>query len=213
VWCTSSVALRIEKTFQVKETLDKVWNFLSDPRKVAVCVPGAQIIEQVDEKTYKGAISVKVGPSVTDYKGEVTIVRLDPQNHEIEILGKGQDVRGRGSASMKMTGKLRPLDDGGTAVTSISELNVVGILAQMGSRVITEVSNIMFAEFTRNFQTHLEGLANASEAAAEATATPVSAFSLAWQAVKQVFRRLKLALSFRSKRTDHGDLPANQRRR
>ena len=213
MWCTSSVALRIEKTFQVKETLDKVWNFLSDPRKVAVCVPGAQIIEQVDEKTYKGAISVKVGPSVTDYKGEVTIVRLDPQNHEIEILGKGQDVRGRGSASMKMTGKLRPLDDGGTAVTSISELNVVGILAQMGSRVITEVSNIMFAEFTRNFQTHLEGLANASEAAAEATATPVSAFSLAWQAVKQVFRRLKLALSFRSKRTDHGDLPANQRRR
>jgi len=213
VWCTSSVALRIEKTFQVKEPLDKVWDFLSDPRKVAVCVPGAQIIEQVDEKTYKGAISVKVGPSVTDYKGEVTIVRLDPQNHEIEILGKGQDVRGRGSASMKMTGKLRPLDDGGTAVTSISELNVVGILAQMGSRVITEVSNIMFAEFTRNFQTHLEGLANASEAAAEATATPISAFSLAWQAVKQVFRRLKLALSFRSKRTDHGDLPANQRRR
>ena len=26
------------------------------------CVPGAQITEQVDEKTYKGAISVKVGP-------------------------------------------------------------------------------------------------------------------------------------------------------
>jgi len=213
------VALRIEKTFQVKEPLDKVWSFLSDPRKVAVCVPGAQITEQVDEKTYKGAISVKVGPSVTDYKGEVTIVRLDPQNHEIEILGKGQDVRGRGSASMKMTGKLRALADGATEVTSISELNVVGILAQMGSRVITEVSNIMFAEFTRNFQTHLEGLANASEAAAEATAKPISAFSLAWQAVKQVFRRLKQALSFHSKRTDHADLPdasrtqANQRRR
>jgi carbon monoxide dehydrogenase subunit G len=213
------VALRIEKTFQVKEPLDKVWSFLSDPRKVAVCVPGAQITGQVDEKTYKGAISVKVGPSVTDYKGEVTIVRLDPQNHEIEILGKGQDVRGRGSASMKMTGKLRALADGGTEVTSISELNVVGILAQMGSRVITEVSNIMFAEFTRNFQTHLEGLANASEPAAEATAKPISAFSLVWQAVKQVFHRLKLALSFHSKRTNHADLPdapraqANQRRR
>jgi len=195
------VALRIEKTFQVKEPLDKVWSFLSDPRKVAVCVPGAQITEQVDEKTYKGAISVKVGPSVTDYKGEVTIVRLDPQNHEIEILGKGQDVRGRGSASMKMTGKLRALDGGGTEVTSISELNVVGILAQLGSRVITEVSNIMFAEFTRNFQTQLEGLATASQPAAEATAKPISAISLAWQAIKELFGRLKLALSSRT-RTD-----------
>ena len=201
------MAVRIEKTFQVKEPLDTVWSFLSDPRKVAACVPGAQITEQADEKTYKGAISVKVGPSVTDYKGEVSIVRLDPQDHEIEILGKGQDVRGRGSASMKMTGKLRALDDGGTEVTSISELNVVGILAQMGSRVITEVSNIMFAEFTRNFQTQLEGLANAAKPAAEATAKPISAISLAWQAAKEMFRRLKLALSFHSKRTDHADLP------
>jgi uncharacterized protein len=206
------VALRIEKTFQVKEPLDKVWSFLSDPRKVAVCVPGAQITEQVDEKTYKGAISVKVGPSVTDYKGEVTIVRLDPQKHEIEILGKGQDVRGRGSASMKMTGKLRALNDGGTEVTSISELNVVGILAQMGSRVITEVSNIMFAEFTTNFQTQLEGLASASQPAVEATAKPISAISLAWQAIKELFRRLKLALSSQSKQTDHADLPDASRK-
>src|SRR5271167_5163065 len=104
--------MQIEKTFQVKEPVEKVWGFLSDPRKVAGCVPGAQITEQRDEKTYKGAIRVKVGPSVTDHRGLVQIVRLDPQNHEIEILGKGQDVRGRGSASMKMTGKLRALDDG-----------------------------------------------------------------------------------------------------
>jgi uncharacterized protein len=183
------VAIRIEKTFQVKEPVDKVWSLLSDPRRVAVCVPGAQITEQVDEKTYKGAISVKVGPSVTDYKGEVQIVRLDKQNHEIEILGKGQDVRGRGSASMKMTGKLRALESGGTEVTSISELNVVGILAQMGSRVISEVSNIMFAEFTKNFQAHLEQPQDASEGTAEAAAKPISAASLAWKAAKGVFRR------------------------
>src|SRR5215472_10850880 len=108
------MAVRVEKTFQVQEPVEKVWAFLSDPRKVVTCVPGAQITEQVDDKNYKGAISVKVGPSVTDYRGEVQIVRLDAQNHEIEILGKGQDVRGRGSASMKMTGKLRALPDGGT---------------------------------------------------------------------------------------------------
>src|SRR5271169_4965047 len=183
------MALQIQKTFQVNEPLDTVWSFLNDPRKVAVCVPGAQITEQVDEKTYKGAIRVKVGPSVTDYKGEVTIVRLDPQNHEIEILGKGQDVRGRGSASMKMTGRLRALDDGRTEVTSISELNVVGILAQMGSRVISEVSNIIFGEFTKNFQDRLSQPDAVSEPAADAVAKPISATSLAWQAAKSVLRR------------------------
>ena len=81
------MAIRIEKTFQVQQPVAPVWNFLSDPRKVVTCVPGAQITEQVSENNYKGTISVKVGPSVTDYSGEVQIVRSDPQNYEIEILG------------------------------------------------------------------------------------------------------------------------------
>jgi carbon monoxide dehydrogenase subunit G len=181
------MALKIEKTFQVPEPIDKVWAFLSDPRKVATCVPGAQITEQVDEKTYKGAIKVKVGPSVTDYNGEVQIVRLDAENHQIEILGKGQDVRGRGSASMSMTGKLRALDNGSTEVVSESQITVVGILAQMGSRVITEVSNIMLGEFVKNFQARLQQPADTSgDQVAEAKA--VNATSLAWEAAKGLFR-------------------------
>jgi hypothetical protein len=91
---------------------------------------------------------------------------------------------------MKMTGKLRALDSGGTEVTSTSELNVVGMLAQMGARVISEVSNIMFAEFVKNFQAHLAQPEGAPDAAAQAApAKPISATSVAWQAAKGVFRR------------------------
>ena len=183
------MALKIEKTFQVPEPAEKVWAILSDPRKVATCVPGAQITGQVDEKTYQGAISVKVGPSVTNYKGDVQIVRLDAPAHEIEILGKGQDVRGRGSASMKMTGRLRALPDGGTDVASVSEVNIVGILAQMGSRVIAEVSNIMFDQFVKNFQALLKQPSEAPESQPiAAEASPINATSLAWKAAKGLFR-------------------------
>ena len=184
------MALKIEKTFTVPVPVEKVWEFLSDPRKVAICVPGAAITEQVGENTYTGTIKVKVGPSVTDYTGEVQVVRLDAQNHEIEILGKGQDVRGKGSASMKMTGKLKTLPDGGTEVAGVSEVNVIGILAQMGSRVIHEVSNIMFEQFTRNFQEKLQqesagatATASAANKPTEAAAAkPISGLSLAWRA-------------------------------
>jgi uncharacterized protein len=176
---------KIEKTFSVQEPLDKVWAFLSDPAKVAPCVPGAHLTEKVDDKTYKGAISVKVGATVTDYQGEVQILRLDSQSHEIEILGKGQDVRGRGSASMKMTGKLRTLPDGSTEVNSVSEITVVGILAQMGGRVIAEVSNIMFGEFMKTFQARLQ---QADAPAEAAQAKPINASNLAWEAAKGLFR-------------------------
>ena len=175
--------IQIEKTFQVKEPIDQVWALLSNPRRVAVCVPGAKITEQVNETTYKGAISVKVGPSATDYKGEVQIVRLDAENHEIEILGKGQDIKGRGSASMKMTGKAKALESGATEITSSAELTVVGILAQMGTRVIHEVSNVIFAQFNKNFQAQLGNPQGAAEAKS------LSAAAVAWAAAKNAFHR------------------------
>ena len=182
------MALRIEKTVQVSEPIEKVWAFLSDPRKVATCVPGAKITEQVDEKTYKGTISVKVGPTVSEYSGELQILRIDPENHEIELLGKGRDVRGRGSASMKMTGKLSVVDGGITEMTSVSEVNLVGIVAQMGARVITEVSNVMFGQFTKNLQARLQQPEGTPDAPG-AEVKPVKATSVAWEAGKRLFRR------------------------
>jgi uncharacterized protein len=182
------VALQIEKAVQVTEPIAKVWAFLTDPRKVATCVPGAKITEQVDEKTYKGTITVKVGPAVSEYSGELQILRIDPENYEIELLGKGQDVRGRGSASMKMTGKLRVVDEGKTEMTSVSEVNLVGIVAQMGARVITEVSNVMFGQFTKNLQARLQQPEGAPDDPS-AQVKPVKATSVAWEAGKRLFRR------------------------
>jgi carbon monoxide dehydrogenase subunit G len=177
------MAIQIEKKFQVKEPVDQVWSLLSDPKRVATCVPGAKITEKVDDKNYKGTITVRVGPSATDYKGELEIVRLDSASHELEMFGKGQDVSGRGSASMKMTTKATSLQDGGTEVTSVAEVNVVGILAQMGSRMINEVSNILFAQFIKNFQAQLQQPVGA----APTEAKPLSGASVAWAAAKGAF--------------------------
>ena len=200
------MAVTIEKKFEVPEPVDKVWAFLSDPRKVVTCVPGAQITEQVDEKTYKGAISVKVGPSVSDYKGQVQIVHIDPAAYEIEILGKGQDTRGKGSASMKMTGKLKPLENGGTEVTSVSELGIVGILAQMGGRMINEVSNIMFQQFTNNFRQMLQ-----SGDAGQPTGSPkpISGVGLAFSALKASFTSKGTSSEESSEPEPQADKPAD----
>jgi uncharacterized protein len=205
------MAIKIEKTFQVNEPLDRVWNFLSDPRKVAGCIPGTQITEAVDDRTYKGLIKVQVGPSVTDYKGQAHIERLDEENHEIEMIGKGQDVRGKGSASMKMIGKVRALPDGSTEVVTSTEVNVVGLLAQLGARMINEVSNKMFEEFTKNLRVRLQEerpaetsppaspranpkTSQSTESAATNQARPIKALpliaSILWDTLVRFFRRI-----------------------
>jgi carbon monoxide dehydrogenase subunit G len=150
------VQVKVAKAFAVTEPVTQVWEFLSDPRKVVTCVPGAQITEVVDQRRYRGTLSVQVGPVVTNYKGELTIERLDAQHFEIELVGKGQDVKGKGNASVKMLGKLNALPQGGTEVKGSSEITVTGLLAQFGARMIEEVSEQMFRQFTQSLQKNLE---------------------------------------------------------
>ena len=165
----------------------QVWEFLSDPRKVATCIPGAQITETLDERRYLGTISAKVGPVLTDYKGELIVERMDAQNYEIGLLGKGTDVKGKGSASMKMTGKLRALPDGGTEVAGISEITITGLLAQFGSRVVEEVSNQMFVQFTSSLQQNLQATGNA--ASADKKTKPLRAVPLVLTVIRNMIQR------------------------
>ena len=182
--------ITIEKSIQVKEPIEMVWRFLSDVRKVVTCVPGAQITEQIAQDRYKGSISVKVGPAVSDFKGEVQLLRLDPEAHEIELQGKGQDLRGKGSASMKMKGRLSATADGRTQVTSVSEVSLVGMLAQMGGRMVNEVSNILFQKFTQNFQEKLEEEAKKGSLEEGGTGPkPINAVSVAFSAIKAAMKR------------------------
>lgn len=150
------MAIRIEKQFTIDATPDSVWAFLTDPHRVAAALPGASVTEQVDDRTYAGKMTVKVGPVSTSYKGKVVFERLDPEARTAELRGTGQDVKGRGGAEMKMTSQLTP-HEGGTAVSVVSEVSVTGMLAQFGRGMIDDVSDQMFETFKGNMQAALTG--------------------------------------------------------
>ncbi len=144
--------VKIDKTFQVDASVDSVWELLSNPNKVVACVPGAKITETVDAENYKGTVSLKVGPVVTNFKGDIVIETLDAESHELVLKGDGMDVKGKGSASMTMTARLQPLGDAGTEVSTSMEVTAIGRLAQFGSRLMEDVSNRMFDQFVSCFE-------------------------------------------------------------
>ena len=71
------MAFEVVKTFVVHAPTDTVWAFLTAPNRVARCLPGAAITSQVDDRTYPGTMTVKVGRVTTSYKGRVVFERLD----------------------------------------------------------------------------------------------------------------------------------------
>src|SRR5688572_8808841 len=111
------MGLRIEKSFTVKAPAPAVWELLTDPRRAAACLPGAAITGQVDERTYAGTVTVKVGPVSTSYRGRVCFERLDAAEGTAEVVGSGQDVRGKGGAAMRMTSRVKETASGETEVS------------------------------------------------------------------------------------------------
>ena len=100
------MAFEIVKTFVVRSPPDRVWSFLTDPEKVASCLPGAAITGKLDEKTWQGTMTVKVGPVSSSYKGKVAFEKLDAGSRTAEIVATGQDVRGRGGADLRLTSSI-----------------------------------------------------------------------------------------------------------
>jgi carbon monoxide dehydrogenase subunit G len=150
------MALEISKSFVVKASPEAAWNFLTDPARVARCLPGAQITHKVDDQTYAGTITVKVGPVATSYKGTMTFERLDPITRTAAVKATGQDVRGKGGADLRMTSQLLERAPGETEVQITSQVNVMGILAQFGRGMIQDVSDQMFDKFVSAARTELE---------------------------------------------------------
>ncbi len=103
----SPMAMEIAKTFVINAAPEAVWSFLIDLPRVARCLPGAAIGEQLDDKTSTGTMTIKVGPVSSSYQGKVVFERLDAATRTAELVATGQDVRGKGGADLRLTSSLR----------------------------------------------------------------------------------------------------------
>lgn len=186
--------MQIEQRFTVRAPKDAVWSFLTDPYRVAKCLPGAAVTEQVDGSMYAGTITVKVGPVSTSYRGTVRFERLDAEAGEAVLAATGQDVRGKGGAELRMTSRLTARGPSETEVAVLSEVAVTGILAQFGRGMIQDVSDQMFQQFTAAMRAQLEGAAGGAPPAPALAAPPaLDGLSLgarvAGRATKRLLRR------------------------
>ncbi len=165
------MGMRIEKSFVVQAPAAAVWDFLTDPRRVASCLPGAAITDQLDANSYGGTITVKVGPVTASYRGKMRFDRLDAAAGEAEISASGQETRGKGAADMRMSSRVVARDVASTEVVIVSDVNVVGVLAQFGKGMIEDVSDQMFGKFSAAMRRQLEAAPAAAPAAATAAGT------------------------------------------
>ena len=171
------MAIEITETFQVKAPVDAVWRFMLDPHQVVTCMPGAQLEEVVDDRTFLGSVKVKLGAITTSYKGRVHITEMDQQAHIVKLTAEGRETGG-GTAKGTLHSQLRSLPDGQTEVLAEASVDLTGRVMQMGRGMIQGVSHQLFQQFVASTRERLEAPPGAASELAPAESTPIRAIPL-----------------------------------
>ena len=189
--------VKAEKNLKLNQDPDMIWKCMIDPSFMVKSVPGAELTEQLDERNFKGKISIKIGPVTAKFNGEAEFTKLEEADYELTMEGKGLDTSGKGGANMTMNIKLSTLEEGGTEMQSSMSLSITGRLAQFGARMIVAVNNKMFDQWATSFTELLNEQTSSKDSEEKSTnqpdngnvaePTPVKALPLAWAAIKGLF--------------------------
>ncbi len=161
--------MKIEQTLEVDAPIERVWALVNDVPRIAPCMPGAQLTNVVDDKTYEGTIRVKLGPINMSYKGTAVLEGVDEANRTATIAASGKDVRGGGTARAAVDTKLEAVSESRTRMMVNADVHLTGKVASFGRGAIQDVSAKLFGQFAECLRQTLEdeGRAAAQPATAE----------------------------------------------
>ena len=164
--------VKLDKQYPLDVDADRAWALLSDLKATAGCMPGAEILEQLSDTSYKGAVKVKVGPAVAQFGGTVDVVETNTESRTVVLRGKGAD-KGGSSASMDLSAAIvaDPANPAHCVLNGSAAVIVNGKFAQFGGRMMVQVSEMILGQFVENFrQTALTLPAPAGSAAGQSGA-------------------------------------------
>jgi len=148
--------LDLTNEFVVPLDPSETWKILLDIKRIMPCVPGAELLDVLDDQTYKGKVSIKLGPVALAFVGTAKFEELDEAAKRAKVLAKGSDAKGRGGANSIVQFRLEPVEDG-TKVIVETNVNLSGSVAQYGrgTGVIQGVASQLTAQFAQNLKVML----------------------------------------------------------
>ena len=178
----------IESDFEVAAPVDQVWRYLLDVPRMAPNLPGAELTEVIDEHTYRGRVTSKLGPVSLRFAGIAKIVGQDAAAHRVLLNATGAEERGKGQATMDITATLVAVGRG-TKVLVVQDLQVSGAAAQFGRGMIADVTNVLMRSFATNVADDIDRWSR-GEARKDGSAAPAQGLAIGIQATLAALKRV-----------------------
>ncbi len=177
----------ITNDFEVAKPVAAVWDFFGDIPRVATCLPGAELTENLGEDKFGGKVAVRMGPVRLQFAGTAEITERNEAAKRIVVHAAGAEERGRGQASMVVSATLTAAGPG-TKVAVSQDLQLAGAAAQYGRGMISDVTAVLMRDFATNLATQISAAERGE--VAQAAAAPAGGFAIGMRAALMALRRV-----------------------
>ena len=149
------MALQTAGEINVDVDLAVAFGFVSDPLRLAQCVPGCHDLREISPGRYAAVVTSMVAFIALSFKVIVEIVKIEPPHAiEAKITGDAIGLAGRVVASAGL--RLRSAGDGRTAISYSTDVVLTGKLGGLGESVFRAKSAQLAREFATNLKAAIE---------------------------------------------------------
>ena len=146
--------MHFEGNLTIDASRQKVWDFLTDPHKVASSAPGLEKLEVVEPgKKFRATTSIGFGTVKVRFVNDVEWVDLDPPNRA-QMKAHGTAPGSGVDATTSMT--LTDGQNGGTDLAWTADVNVVGTIASLAARLMSGVTKKLTSAFFDSVRKEIE---------------------------------------------------------
>jgi len=135
---------------------DRVFAALLDPAVLRRCIPGCATLTEIGPDTYEATLKIGVAGLKGTYNGKAAIRdKQPPGSLTMSFEGKGGPGFVRGSAAITLVPEA-----GGSAATRVAadvDLQVGGLIAAVGSRLVEAAAKKLADDFFRQLSSELAG--------------------------------------------------------
>ena len=145
--------MKMEGTYDVPAPRQKVWDAFLDPATLAQAIPGCEKLEALGNDEFKATLKIGVGGVKGTFEGKVRLSdKKAPDSYRLAAEGSG------GPGFVKAD-TLITLSDagGGTRVAYSADVQVGGLIASVGQRMMGGVSKMMADKFFGKMGELLQG--------------------------------------------------------
>ena len=147
--------MKLEGSNDIPAPRERVWTAFLDPAVLKQAIPGCEKLEAIGDGEYKATMKIGVAAVKGTFEGKVRLFDLKPpESYRMAVDGSGGPGFIRGETQITLTDA-----DGGTRVSYTADVQVGGLIAGVGQRMIGGVSKMMADQFFNKMSQLLQGQA------------------------------------------------------